>query len=175
MLYQILTHTPVYVWAILAFLVYRGVLAAREREIGFGRMLVIPVLMLALSLQAIGSQFGIASVAILAWTIGAAAIALQRIRFGSSRASAGASPGLVRIRGSWAPLALMLAIFALKYALAVALAIQPGLAGDIRFAASACALLGLCNGWFLGQLAADVASSRRASAAGRPAVKFGEI
>lgn len=160
MLYQIFTHTPVYVWAILAFLVYRGMLAARDREITVGRMLVIPVLMLALSLQAIASQFGIASVAMLAWTMGAAAIALQRIRFGSSRASAGSSPGLVRIRGSWAPLALMLAIFALKYVVAVALAIQPALADKVAFAAAVCSLLGLCNGWFLGQLAADIAAAR---------------
>lgn len=161
MLYQILTHTPVYVWAILAFLVYRGVLASREREMSVGRMLVIPILMLALSLQALASQFGIASVAMGAWTLAAAAIVLQRVRFAASRASAGAVPGAVRIRGSWAPLAFMMAVFTIKYALAVALAIQPGLADTVPFAAAACGLLGLCNGYFLGQLAVDIASSRR--------------
>ncbi|MCD2518070.1 hypothetical protein LQ564_17300 [Massilia sp. G4R7] len=161
MLYQILTHTPVYVWAILAFLVYRGVLASRDRELTFGRMLVIPVLMLALALQAIASQFGLASLAMLAWTVGAGAIALQRMRFGSSRAGAGAAPGTVRIRGSWAPLALMLAIFTIKYVVAVALAIQPALADQPAFALAACGLLGLCNGSFLGQLAADIVASRK--------------
>ncbi|MGG7603788.1 DUF6622 family protein [Massilia sp. BKSP1R2A-1] len=161
MLFQIVTHTPIYVWAILAFLIYRGVLASREREIAFGRMLVIPVLMLALSLQAIASQFGIASVAMEAWTLAAAAIVLQRVRFGASSTSAGAVPGTVRVRGSWAPLALMMAVFTIKYALAVALAIQPGLADKVPFAAAACGLLGLCNGYLLGQLALDIASSRR--------------
>jgi len=156
MLYQILTHTPVYVWAILAFLIYRGVLAARDREITLGRMLVIPLLMLALSLQAIASQFGIAGVAMLAWAGAAAIVALQRMRFGRSRASAGATPGTVRIRGSWAPLGLMLAIFTIKYVMAVALAVKPGLAGAVLFVAGACGLLGLCNGWFLGQLAAVI-------------------
>ena len=29
MLIQILTHTPLYVWAILAFLIYRGLVAMR--------------------------------------------------------------------------------------------------------------------------------------------------
>jgi len=161
MLYQILTHTPVYVWAILAFLVYRGVLAARDREITLGRMLVIPLLMLALSLQAIASQFGIAGVAMLAWAVAAAVVFLQRLRFGRSRASAGATPGTVRIRGSWAPLGLMLAIFTIKYVVAVALAIQPALVNQLAFAAAACGLLGLCNGYFLGQLAADVMAGRR--------------
>lgn len=165
MLYQILTHTPVYVWAILAFLIYRGVLAAREREITVTRMLVIPFLMLALSLQAIASQFGIAGMAMLAWAVAAAAVALQRMRFGRSRASAGAAPGTVRVRGSWAPLGLMLAIFAIKYVVAVALSIQPALASRVAFAAAACGLLGLCNGYFLGQLVADVMAGRRSMAA----------
>lgn len=164
MLFQILTHTPVYVWAILAFLVYRGVLASREREIAVGRMLVIPILMLALSLQAIASQFGIASLAMLAWTLGATGIALQRMVFGASLASAGAAAGAVRIRGSWLPLAMMLAVFSIKYALAVVVAIQPGLAQTIPFAAAACGLLGLCNGYFLGQLALDIAAARDSAA-----------
>lgn len=160
MLFQILIHTPVHVWAILAFLIYRGVLASRDREISTGRMLVIPILMLALSVHAIASQFGIASVAMGAWALAAAAIALQRVRCSASRASAGAVPGTVRIRGSWSPLALMMAVFMIKYALAVVLAIQPGLADTVLFAVAACGLLGLCNGYFLGQLAVDIASSR---------------
>jgi hypothetical protein len=161
MLYQILTHTPIYVWAILAFLVYRGVLAAREREMGAGRMLVIPLLMLALSLQSISTQFGLESVAMLAWAIGAALSALLCRVSGKGRASPGAVPGTVRIPGSWMPLALMMTIFAIKYVLAVALAIQPGLAGKALFAASACGLLGLCNGCFLGRMAVDLAAARQ--------------
>lgn len=164
MLYQILTHTPIYVWAILAFLIYRGVLASREREMSIGRMLVIPILMLVLSLQAIASQFGVESMAMLAWATGAGATALLCRASGKDRACAGALAGTVRLRGSWAPLALMMAIFAIKYALAVVLAVQPGLAGSSLFAAAACGLLGLCNGCFLGRLAADLAAARRSLA-----------
>lgn len=161
MLYQILTHTPIYVWAILAFLVYRGVLAAREREMSVARMLVIPLLMLALALQSVSTQFGLGSVAMLAWAIGAAISALLCRVSGKGRASPGAIPGTVRIPGSWLPLALMMAIFVIKYALAVALSIQPALAGKALFAASACGLLGLCNGCFLGRLAGDLAAVGR--------------
>lgn len=161
MLYQILTHTPIYVWAILAFLIYRGVLASREREMSVGRMLVIPFLMLVLSMQAIATQFGVASVAMLAWAIGAAVAALLSRVSGAGRASAGVVPGTLRIRGSWTPLVLMLMTFGVKYALAVALAIQPGLAGKALFAAATCGLLGLCNGCFLGRLAGDLTAARR--------------
>lgn len=164
MLQHIVANTPIYVWAILAFLLYRGVLAARDREITVTRMTIVPVLMLVLALQSIAMRFGLGSPAMAAWLLGAAAIGLQRWRFGASRVTGGAS-GTLRIRGSWTPLAAMLAIFVLKYALAVLQAVQPQLAAGAAFVLPACGLLGLCNGYFLGQLACDVAAARRAAAA----------
>nr|WP_307742759.1 DUF6622 family protein [Massilia varians] len=161
MLQQILIKTPVYVWAILAFLVYRGVLAAREREMTLTRMAIVPVVMLVLALHAIAAQFGMASVAMPAWLLGAAVLTLQRLAFGRSCVLAVAGAGRVRLRGSWAPLALMLTVFSIKYVLAVVLAILPGMAGQAVFVATVCFLLGLCNGYFLGQLARDIASARR--------------
>jgi hypothetical protein len=56
---------------------------------------------------------------------------------------------------------MMMTVFMIKYVLAVTLAIQPQMAGDVVFAATVCGLLGLCNGYFLGQLARDIAASRR--------------
>lgn len=160
MLQQILVKTPLYVWALLAFLIYRGVLAARDRDIGVNRMLVIPLLMLVLALQSIATQFGVASMAMAAWAAGTAAYALQRWSFGRAGVSPGAAPDTLRIRGSWMPLAVMMLIFLVKYALAVTLAIRPHMADDAVFGATVCGLLGLCNGYFLGQLARDIAAAR---------------
>ncbi|CAN7557050.1 DUF6622 family protein [Massilia sp. LjRoot122] len=164
MLQQILVKTPVYVWAILAFLVYRGVLAAREREITYTRMLVIPLLMLVLALQSIATQFGVASIGMAAWSAGLVALVLQRWTFGSANAVPGAAAKTARIRGSWTPLAMMMSVFLIKYALAVTLAIRPGMVGDAVFAATVCGLLGLCNGYFVGQLARDLSTLRTRSA-----------
>lgn len=161
MMQQILIKTPVYVWAILAFLVYRGVLAARERDITVNRMAVIPLIMLVLALHAIATQFGVASVAMLAWLLGTAALTLQRLACGRSGIIAGEGMGTVRLRGSWVPLAMMLTVFSIKYVLAVVLVILPEMAGQAIFVATVCGLLGLCNGYFLGQLARDIASARR--------------
>jgi hypothetical protein len=161
MLQHILAKTPVYVWAILAFLIYRGVLASRDRDITVARMLVIPLLMLVLALQSIAVQFGVASVAMLAWIAAMGAVVLQRWIFGRAGVVPAAAANTVRIRGSWAPLAMMMTVFMIKYVLAVTLAIQPQMAGDVVFAATVCGLLGLCNGYFLGQLARDIAASRR--------------
>ncbi len=159
--HQILSHTPLYVWAILAFIVYRGVLAARERETGMRKLFVIPAVMLALALEDMGRKFGADAPAWTAWAAAAGATLVATFRFGRARLSAGAAPGRVRLHGSWAPLAMMLALFCTKYAVSVALAVQPGLARDTGFAALACALFGIANGWFLCRLAGDLAAWRR--------------
>ena len=159
MLVQILLHTPVYVWAILAFLLHRGVLAARDRDITLARLMVVPLLMMALGLQSLVTQFGVASVATAVWLVGTILIGWQRWAFGASRVSAGAGGGL-RIRGSWTPLLLMLAVFMIKYTIGVLQVIRPDIAENAGFALPASGLLGLCNGYFLGQLACDCAAAR---------------
>lgn len=158
MLIQILNHTPVYVWAILALLVYRGIVATRAREIGIRKLFIIPLIMLALSLQGITSKFGTGLLPLAAWAAGAAALTLAIWKLARSRVCAGAAPGTVRVQGSWAPLAMMMAIFFAKYATAVTLAINPAAAHSALFVVAVCALYGVFNGYFLGRLASDVAA-----------------
>jgi hypothetical protein len=160
---QILTHTPLYVWAILAFLVYRGVHAMREREIEARRLVIIPAVMLVLSLQDIGTKFGLGGLALAAWTAAAAATALLAGLAGGTRIAAGSAPGTVRVRGSRVPLVMMLAVFFTKYVASVTLAVAPQLRHDALFAAVVCALFGVFNGWFAGRLARDLAACRTLS------------
>ena len=161
MLQQIILRTPLYVWAILAFLMYRGVIASRDRDLTPARMLVIPLVMLVLSLQGMASKFGMDALAWTAWIAGMGAVMLQRWSAGGARPGPGAAPGSLRVRGSWAPLVLMLAIFLVNYTVAVVLAIRPDMTADPVFTATACALFGVSNGYFLGQLVRDMAPSRR--------------
>ena len=167
MLIQIVSHTPLYVWAILAFLVYRGVLAMREREMAFKKLFIIPLVMLALSLQDIAHKFGATTTPLAAWAIGAAAVAALVTTTSRARIAAGSRAGSVRVAGSAAPLVLMMAIFLTKYATAVAVAIQPALAQQASFALAVCLLFGAFNGYFIGRLARDaVAFGSMAPAAG---------
>ena len=169
MLQQIVLRTPLYVWAILAFLVFRGIVASRDRDVTVTKLAIIPVVMLVLSLQDIVAKFGDHALAPIfgawaawaAWAAGTLAVALLRWTFGSAHLGAGTAPGSVRIRGSWAPLVAMLAVFMIKYLASVALAIQPGLAGNTAFVVTVCAMFGACNGYFLGQLAREASLARR--------------
>lgn len=150
---QILSHTPLHVWAIFAFLVWRGVAKMREREIAVARMFVLPLAMLILSLHDIARKFGFEATALAAWTTAFAAAALLAWRFGRVRASAGSAPGRVRVAGSAIPLVLMLSIFAVKYVTSVLLAVRPDLAAQV--AGGVCAVFGVFNGYFLGRLLRD--------------------
>lgn len=158
MLIQILSHTPFYVWAILALLIYRGVLAMREREVAMRTLFIIPLIMLALSLQGIVSTFGAAVLPWSAWAGATLVVAWLVWTFGRAGASAGAAPGSLRIHGSRAPLAMMMAIFFSKYAMAVTLAVQPHASQDALLPSVACALFGVFNGYFLGRLARQLAA-----------------
>lgn len=160
MLIKILTHTPLYVWAILALLVYRGVIAMRDRETNIKLLYVIPVVMLGLSLQDVVTKFGVHLLPLVAWNIAAAAMTLLVCHVGRAGIEPGSAPGRVRVRGSAIPLVMMMAIFVTKYALAVALVIRPQLRSDDLVAAGVCTLLGLFSGYFLGGLARAVLTYR---------------
>lgn len=172
MLIQIVTHTPIYVWAILALLVYRGVAAMQNREMGIRKLFIIPLIMLALSLQDISGKFGVAFLPFAAWAAGAAGTMLMVWRFGSARVALGAEPGSVRVPGSWVPLAMMMAIFFTKYVTAVTMAMQPQLAHNLQFLLGVSTWFGIVNGYFLGRLTRDMTSLqalRAQAGAGGPA------
>lgn len=156
MLIHILSRTPLYAWAILAFLVWRSVVELRDREIAVRRIFVLPVVMLALSLHDMGSRFGLDAAALGAWLLGCAAAVLLAWKFSRIRISTGSAPDRVVVRGSVAPLLVMLAIFMTKYATGVMLVLQPARVGELALAI--CAVYGLFNGFYLGRLLRDVAS-----------------
>jgi len=159
MLIQILSHTPLYVWAILAFLVWRGVAEMREREIAVSRMAVLPLVMLVLSLHDIVLKFGLAPASLGAWFGGCLAVALPAWKLGDNRIAAVTAPGRVLVRGSVLPLFVMVAIFGTKYATSVMLALQPAATQQVELAI--CGLYGVFSGWFIGRLLRVAVDSSR--------------
>lgn len=162
---QILTHTPLYVWAILAFLVWRGVTEMRDRELAPQRLFILPLVMLALSFQDIAVRLGAGVAVLTVWSVGCALAGLLTWRMARPFIMAAREPGRVRVRGSRLPLVLMMTIFAVKYATGVALAVQPQLAQQVAPALAIGALYGIFNGVFLGRLARDTAALRAGSLA----------
>lgn len=162
MLQQIFSHTPLYVWAILGFLVYRGVLASRAREVSLRKLCIIPLVMLALSLSGVHGSFGLAGIASFAWAIGAlAGAALAWSLTKTVTIVAIPTRASVQRPGSWVPLMLMMSIFCMKYAVAVTLAIAPAYAHATGFIVPVCLAYGCFSGIFLGGLLRTLAVYRQ--------------
>jgi hypothetical protein len=149
---RILSNTPLWVWGLLAALLALGLAQVRPRRIRLRRALALPSAMTILSLLGTVSSFGLVPPVILAWiaATGAAAwLALRRPLPALTRYDS--VSGIFDLPGSWVPLALILGIFSIKYAVGAALAIQPALAVHASFASGIAALYGGMSGIFIGR------------------------
>ncbi len=161
MLQQILMKTPVWVWALLAFLVYRGLASSIDREVRLKKLFIIPVVVLVLSLHGLATGFGASAIAAPVWLASmAVGTVLAWTMFNTGNVAARPERNAVALRGNWTPLVLMMAIFCTKYIVGVALSMQPALAQDSAFVVVVCVLYGLFNGVFIGQLLRIVAIYR---------------
>jgi hypothetical protein len=153
MIQQIISHTPIYVWALLAFLIYRGWLASKDRETSLLKVALIPLVMLGLAVSGIHMNGPLGEAVWLVWALGAAASAALIWHLSTREIRVDRAAGVIFQRGSWMPLGLMVAIFAIKYSVAVVSAIHPELTHGLAFAAAVTLLYGVFNGLFLGRLA----------------------
>lgn len=152
MIFQIITRTPIWVWALLAVLVYFGYQQTKSRVIGLRRAAIIPVILTALSIYGTLSAFGSSPLAILAWLTAAAMLAITVMRTPLPTGTRfDNQTRQLRITGSWVPMALMMGIFVTKYVVGVTLAMHPEFAQNTTFALSFSALYGAFSGVFIGR------------------------
>ncbi|MFJ9532102.1 DUF6622 family protein [Herbaspirillum sp. NPDC101396] len=153
MLQQIIIHTPLWVWAMLAFLVYRGWAASADRETPLFKVALVPLLLLALSLHGLYAQSHADALALTA----AALMALGSGFLSWTAAGRGGiaphpAHGTVWLRGSWLPLLMMISVFAVKYTVAVLQAMHSGHARGAVFTLAVSLLYGLFMGLPVGRL-----------------------
>ena len=154
MFIQIITRTPIWVWAILILLLWVGLKQTLPRNVSLRRITVLPLVMVGLSLAGVFSAFGSGMNALLAWGAGAAisaAVVMQRNLRQATQYNAWTQQ--FQLPGSWTPLVLMMGIFITKYAVGVTLAMQPDLAGNAMFSQSVGALYGGFSGVFVARAA----------------------
>lgn len=153
MLLRILTNTPIWVWFTLAGLILLGLTQWRTRTLPLRRAFILPAVMGTLSLAgAVSSLQARLAVALPSWLLACflVAAAIRHLpvpagtRFDATRRQ-------LTLPGSGVPMALILAVFAVKYLLGVSFALQPELAGENGFAGFAAALYGALAGLFAGR------------------------
>jgi hypothetical protein len=151
----IVSHTPMWVWGLLAALVALGSTQLRDRSASLLRVSTLPIGMTAFSLWGTLSAFGGSALLpqLLAAWAAAAAMACVPIALLPVDARYDAASRSYALRGSVVPLLLILAIFLVKYAVGVELAMAPGRVQDAGYVLTVVALYGAFSGVFLGRAA----------------------
>jgi len=148
----ILSHIPIWVWAIFAALIVVGISQSRNQMASAKRLLILPLVWMALGMWGIYSAFGLQAAPLVAWGSGLAISATLVLRSGwPGGARFDAERQLFFVPGSWLPLGLMMGIFVGKFALGMSLAMQPAVAHNIGAAVGFSAVFGLLSGVFLGR------------------------
>lgn len=149
--FQIVTNTPLWVWPLMALVVWLGVLGLRPRTLPLWRLAILPAVGLVMSFVGIGQAVRPA-LALVAW-LAALAIALPLgFGIGRRRTVRRLDDGRLEIAGGWFMLAFGLSIFVARYALGVVFGMAPALRADPLWIALAGAVGGVVAGIGLGWL-----------------------
>ena len=115
---QIVRNTPLWVWPLMALVVWLGVLGLRTRTLPLWRLAVLPAVGLALSFVGLG-QAAQPALALVAWlAVLAVALPLGDL-LGRRRTVRRLDDGRLEIAGGWFMLVFGISIFAVRYALGV--------------------------------------------------------
>jgi hypothetical protein len=143
---QIIRHTPLWVWGILAAITLLGARQMRDHETSRVRLLVAALGLGGYSLWGAIAVFGINAAA--TWLAGMALAFALNHKLQWPRTVTVVGNGRFALPGGPWPLLLMWTIFMLRYALAVKLVFQPSLAQQAAWAIGAPLVYGTLSGLF---------------------------
>jgi hypothetical protein len=148
--WQILTHTPLWAFALLAFLIWQGIKAMRPRTVTIWRSLIVPAVFIVWGLSRLLSRQEYAGL-LAAW-LGAAVVLLAVGVLTARPFELDHASGEIKRPGSVLPLIRNVTVFVLQYAVAVIAAIDPGDATTAAIVGRA--ISGATTGYFLGRTVA---------------------
>ena len=156
--YQILVHTPPWVWVLLGYLVWQGIKAMQPRTVPIWRALIVPVVFIVWGISRIGLGHQDSAWPLLAWI--AAALALLPLGVLTPRPfDVDHKTGEIIRPGSAFALIRNLVVFTLQYTVSVISAID----ADDRAVAFIVgrAISGATAGYFFGSMIALLLAYRR--------------
>ena len=155
MFMQILTHTPTWVFALFAALVFLGIKQMMPRRIGLNRATILPLAMTVLSLLGVVSAFGDTPQALGSWALGTVLAFALNVQFRRNAQETLYDPATrsFDLPGSVVPVALFMGIFFTKYAVGISMGMQPALAHNANFALLVGGVYGVFSGIFLSRAA----------------------
>jgi len=146
--WQILIHTPLWVFPLFGYLVWQGIKAMRPRTTSIWRALIVPAVFIVWGLSRLLSRQQESMWPLLSW--GATALALIPVGLLTTKPfELDHTTGQIIRPGSPVPLIRNVTVFALQYTIAVIAAVDP----DGRTVATLIgrAISGATTGYFLGR------------------------
>lgn len=151
---RILTHTPLWVFALLAYLIWQGSQSLRPRTQPIWRMLIVPLVFFLMGLSRLVTARDGGIEPLLGWLVAAVLFALLALSRKPRLLAVDRNSGTVSRPGSAAPLARNITVFVLQYAVAVATAMK--LEPHAAVAIIGHAVSGASAGYFSGRAVALV-------------------
>src|SRR3954447_21733907 len=145
--WQILTHTPLWVFPLFAYLVWLGIKAMRPRTVTIWRSLIVPAVFIVWGLSRLLSGRDFAA-PLAAW-LGAAAALLVVGLLTARPLELDHTSGEIKRPGSVVPLIRNITVFALQYTITVIAAVDPHDATTAAIVGRA--VSGGMTGYFLGR------------------------
>ncbi len=147
--FQILLYTPVWVFVLLAGLVVFGLMQARTRRVAVWLTLILPVAMPILSLSGVLQYVGLWWPALAVWVLALGTASMLCLRaMNPDTARYDSESRKLIVVGSWIPLLVILGIFSVRYAMAVARAMEFEIARDPNAQLAVSLVLGAFSGFF---------------------------
>jgi hypothetical protein len=154
-LFDIVGHTPIWVWVVLVLVVSLGLQRISDRVVPLWRLLLLPAIMAIYALSGLaGAGIDAVPAVLVGLATGGVAGWLME-RDGATRPLPG---GRVWLRGEWASLLQVLAVFVFRYASAVIAATDPALAADGAYRLVSVCVSSLLAALFVGRTAARLRS-----------------
>jgi len=150
---EIVSPIPVWVWVVLAFGIWMGVKALRERRVSLTMATLLPLVFLFLSLSSLAGVVGGAPAIGLLWLLAVATgIVLGWFFLSSEPIEVYRGKGALLVPGSWVVLVLFLVIFTTRFSYGFEQAAHPE-AVTLTFQVVVFALSGLSTGIATGRTA----------------------
>jgi len=160
--FQIVANTPLWVWPLMAFVLWLGWQGLKPRTVPLWRPAVLPLVSIGTSLSGI-LQSPQPGLAIAGWGVAVLAALPFGYAIGSRRSVRWRPDGRLEIAGGWFVLVFGISIFVVRYALGVLFGVLPALRVEPLWIGLSGGVGGVVTGIGVGWLASLLLRARRST------------
>ncbi|MBX3624867.1 MAG: hypothetical protein KF892_07645 [Rhizobacter sp.] len=161
---QVIVHTPVWVWGLLAFVSLMGLRQAFDQTLSAGRVVGISLGWTFFSVWGAANTFGFNAPVLLAWAAGLALSLGAQHWLIAPRGVKALGDGRFAVAGSLWPLLTIWAVFGVRYVTSVMMVLDPALKQNTTFDLAVPAVYGVLSSLFVGRALRVLRSAKTAPA-----------